>query len=275
MRIANYFNHPLCDIYYESIGEGFPIIHIHGYELNLLSIKNSMEDVYHSLKNIKRIYFDLPGMGKSVLKGRINSAETMLSCVKDLIQFLIADQKYALVGLSYGAYLARYLINDVKDPSISGMMICPVIKPNYSERIIPPFRIASLDKDFIKQLSQECYSDIKDWLVVQTPKVYDYLQKEIYVGTNECQKDFIASYQKDSYAFKKDIDIVKKPIEKHCVFICGKEDVIVGYQDCFNILANYDNADFHLISGAGHFLNREQENKFRRLARNWLKEICI
>jgi pimeloyl-ACP methyl ester carboxylesterase len=275
MKISEYYKHLDCDLYYEVIGEGFPIIHLHGYELNHLSLKNPMEEIYHNLKNLKRIYLDLPGMGKSKLNNKNINAENMITIIKDFIQHIIPDQKYALVGLSYGAYLARYLINEINDNSISALLFCPVIKPEINQRKLPAFRVAHKDKSFTDKLEKDKYAEIKDWLVIQNQRVYDYLQKDIFVSFEEGQKDFLEHYQKNSYAFKKDIDKVKKTVDKHCVFICGKEDVIVGYEDCLALSSNYSNADFHLISGAGHFLNREQEAKFNRLAKGWLKDILI
>jgi len=52
-------------INYEIIGEGKPIIMLHGYYVDHRLMTGCMEPVLSSKEGFKRIYIDLPGMGKS------------------------------------------------------------------------------------------------------------------------------------------------------------------------------------------------------------------
>ncbi|MFX1513286.1 MAG: alpha/beta fold hydrolase, partial [Promethearchaeota archaeon] len=53
------------DIYYEIIGERKPVVIIHGFHPDHGSMKGCMEPVFSKRSGWKRIYFDLPGMGKT------------------------------------------------------------------------------------------------------------------------------------------------------------------------------------------------------------------
>lgn len=54
------------DLYYEIYGEGIPILMIHGWGVNHYIMSNCMEPILHDNSHrYKRIYIDLPGMGRS------------------------------------------------------------------------------------------------------------------------------------------------------------------------------------------------------------------
>ena len=50
---------------YEIIGKGIPVVMIHGFSVDRETMKGCMEPIFVDLKGWKRIYFDLPGMGKT------------------------------------------------------------------------------------------------------------------------------------------------------------------------------------------------------------------
>ena len=53
-------------IYYEIHGSGTPILMIHGWSVDHRLMKGCMEPIFQSLDTPwQRIYFDLPGMGKT------------------------------------------------------------------------------------------------------------------------------------------------------------------------------------------------------------------
>ncbi|MFP3361824.1 alpha/beta hydrolase, partial [Planococcus sp. SIMBA_143] len=59
----------------------------------------------------KRIYFDLPGMGKTKEYHQVENADDMLETVLDFIQKIIPNQPYLLMGESNGGYLARGIVD--------------------------------------------------------------------------------------------------------------------------------------------------------------------
>ncbi|MEA0562741.1 alpha/beta fold hydrolase [Lysinibacillus irui] len=61
---------PFCqikkaNIYYEVIGTGTPIIMLHGFSPDHRLMKGCMEPIFDGREGWKRIYLDLPGMGRT------------------------------------------------------------------------------------------------------------------------------------------------------------------------------------------------------------------
>ncbi len=57
-----------AEIYYEIIGEGKPVIIIHGCAPDHRLMQRCMESVFEKYKGYQRIYIDLPGMGNRMLQ---------------------------------------------------------------------------------------------------------------------------------------------------------------------------------------------------------------
>lgn len=52
-----------AEIYYEDIGEGKPILMIHGFSPDSRLMTGCMEPLFTNRTGYRRIYIDLPGMG--------------------------------------------------------------------------------------------------------------------------------------------------------------------------------------------------------------------
>ncbi len=97
-------------INYEIIGDGKPIIMLHGYSIDHRLMTGCMEPILSVKDNYKRIYIDLPGMGKSESAEWITNSDVMLEIVIDLIERIIPNENFLLAGESYGGYLSRGII---------------------------------------------------------------------------------------------------------------------------------------------------------------------
>ena len=50
-------------IYHKVIGEGYPIVMLHGWTLDHQVMLHAMEPLFEKRSGMKRIYIELPGMG--------------------------------------------------------------------------------------------------------------------------------------------------------------------------------------------------------------------
>jgi pimeloyl-ACP methyl ester carboxylesterase len=57
------------------------------------------------------------------------------------------------------------------------------------------------------------------------------------------------------------------------LFITGKQDQIVGYQDAWNRLEHYPRASFAVLDAAGHNVHLERQLLVEALIRDWLNRI--
>ena len=97
-------------IHYEMMGEGRPIIMLHGWSCDHRYMVSDMEPLFEQREGWKRIYPDLPGMGKTPGADWITTDDQVLDVVMDFIDKVIPSQRFAVAGASYGGYLARGLV---------------------------------------------------------------------------------------------------------------------------------------------------------------------
>ncbi|MHB1684992.1 MAG: alpha/beta fold hydrolase [Bacilli bacterium] len=91
-------------MYYEIVGEGKPIVALHGWSLDHRVMKECLEPTFTHRSGWKRIYVDLPGMGRSPASDAIQSTDDILASVLRFIDAAIPGEEFAVCGESYGGY---------------------------------------------------------------------------------------------------------------------------------------------------------------------------
>lgn len=259
-----------ANIYYEDIGEGKPIIMIHGFTPDHRLMSGCMEPIFEDNPGWRRIYLDLPGMGLTKDYDQIGNSDDMLEAVVNFIERLIPDQDYLIAGESYGGYLTRGIINRHKDRIGGAALICPLIIPEHHRRILPEHLVVHYDREFMDTLSEEQRSDFSANQVVLNEYNWKRYSNEIVAGCKIADYDFLSKIQRN-YGFSTNIDdlVFNKP----AVFTVGRQDAVVGYIDAFRILDNYPRATFAVLDRAGHNLQIEQTMLFESLMREWLERV--
>ncbi|OEH92355.1 alpha/beta fold hydrolase [Bacillus solimangrovi] len=256
---------------YEVYGSGMPIIMIHGFTVDMRLMKGCMEPVFSEREEgFKRIYIDLPGMGKTKDYEEVHSTDDMLEVVMKFIDTVIPNQSYLVVGESYGGYVARGLIAKRRGNVAGAAFICPMIIPEQSKRKLPAHTIVSKDETFFNQLEKDVREDFSSNVVVLNQHTWERYKKEILVGCNIADEQFLSKIL-DQYGFTYDIDQVS--FEKPSVFLLGKQDSVVGYKDALQLIDHYPKATFAIVEGAGHNLQIEQRLLFDVNINHWLDRI--
>ena len=86
-------------IYYEIYGEGMPVLMIHGWSPDHRLMKGCMEPVFQTIETQwQRIYFDLPGMGKTKGEAWITGSDQMLDLILGFINAVIPNRHFLLAG---------------------------------------------------------------------------------------------------------------------------------------------------------------------------------
>ena len=258
------------EINFEMIGEGKPVIMIHGFTPDSRLMKGCMEPIFTKRENYKRIYLDLPGMGETAGSKTINSTDDMLDIVIDFIDTLIPSQSFLLVGESYGGYLSRGIIAKRKDKVEGVAFICPMIIPEMENRTLPEHVVIIEDEEFINKLSEDERKDFRSNNVVLDKNTWYRYKNEVVSGCSIADQQFLTKIRK-SYGFKFDVDSVS--FESPSIFLLGLQDSVVGYKDAFNLLNNFPRATFAVLDKAGHNLQIEQEVLFNNLINEWLDRL--
>ena len=260
-------------INYEIKGEGKPIIIIHGYSVDHRLMTGCMEPLFKSKDKYKRIYIDLPGMGKSDSAEWITSSDIMLNIVIEFIEKIISDENFLLVGESYGGYLARGIIYKMGNRVDGVLLICPVIIADHKKRKVPEHVVLKKDNKLLSKLKFKYAKGFNSISVVQSEKIYDRYINEIIPGVKMANNKFLNKIQENSYEFSFDVDKVNKTFAKPALIILGRQDSCVGYKDAWGILENYPRGTFAVLDRAGHNLQIEQEKLFNSLTGEWIKRV--
>jgi len=261
------------NIYYEIHGEGIPILMIHGFVPDHRLMKGCMEPIFEKRQGYKRIYFDLPGMGKTRGEKWIQNSDQMLEITLKFIDKIIPNQKFLLAGESYGSYLARGVISKRFNFIEGACFICPVIYPSLTGRDLPKRIVLIKNPKILSNLNAQDAQEFKNTAVVQTQKVWERFRDEFLSGVKIADSEFLDIIWKKGYAFSFNVDELTKKFKKPSLFLCGRQDDVVGYRDSWKIIEDYPRASFIVLDKAGHILQIEQEALFNSSVNEWLDRI--
>lgn len=102
---------------------------IHGRGVDNNVVTGCMGPIFKGRSGWKRIYFDLPGMGRMRASDRLKNSDDMHGIVIWFCKEVIPDRNFSIAGESYGGYLARGLVNDVPDYLDGVLIFCPTSSP--------------------------------------------------------------------------------------------------------------------------------------------------
>jgi pimeloyl-ACP methyl ester carboxylesterase len=259
-------------VFYKIIGNGIPIITIHGFGVDHKLMENFVEKIIPG-EGYKKIYFDLPGMGKTKTKNQIYHAEEVYKIIKEFIKKITGDENYILVGESYGGYLMRKLIKDEPEKIIGAMFVCPVIIPEYKNRDVPERKII-YNEIFDKNITEShVYQEFFNMAVFSNMDILKEYKENIYGGIKSADEEYLKIYQKHGYAYLENVDEIKESFNKPVLFVMGKQDHVAGYADAYKIIGNYPRASICILDEAGHNLQIEKIKILKVLTEDLLDRI--
>ncbi|NGQ96627.1 alpha/beta hydrolase [Brevibacillus sp. SYP-B805] len=259
-------------VHYEVRGEGRPILLIHGFGPDHRLMMGCFEPLFASRPGWRRIYLDLPGMGKTKGEAWINSSDDMLDVVLRFIDAVIPEERFLVAGESYGGYLARGIVYR-RPEQVNGLaLICPAIEPESSKRDVPAHQVFDQDEALLAELTPAEREEFASVAVVQDRYNWERFNEEIYAGLQLADEAFLQKIKR-RYAFSVDVDALSEPFAKPALFLMGRQDRFVGYRDAWRILENYPRASFAVLDRAGHNLQVEQQRLFDELVGEWLERV--
>jgi len=261
------------EINYEVHGEGKPIVMIHGYYPDHRLMLGCMEPIFEDMKGWKRIYLDLPGMGKTKSRDWIINSDVMLDVVLKFIDSVIPNEKFIVAGESYGSYIARGIIHKRFEQVEGMLLICPLIIAEKEKRDRPQHLTIVRDEGLLASISPEAAEEFASMAVVQSKETWDRFNNEILSGVLSADKSFLEKFQENGYSFSFDVDKLAAPYTKPVLILTGRQDSSVGYRDGWNIIENFPRGTYVVLDRAGHNLHIEQPELFNALVKEWLDRV--
>ncbi|MEG0295152.1 MAG: alpha/beta hydrolase [Clostridium sp.] len=260
-------------INYKIVGEGKPMVMLHGYSIDHRVLSGCMEPILCEIDGFKRIYFDLPGMGNSTTSDSVTNSDVMLDIVIEFINMVIPNDNFLIAAESYGGYLARGLVYKMASRVDGILMICPVIIAERDKRNIPEQIMIKKDEEILMTLSPEEAKDFNSSIILQNKKTFNRYNKEVKPGLDIANKEFIHKFQTTGYAYSFDVDKINIQFDKPTLILLGRQDSVVGFKDALSIIDNYSRGTFAILDNSGHNLQIEQEDQFKCLVKEWINRI--
>lgn len=254
-------------LYYEQVGSGKPIIMLHGWPLDHLSMKAAMEPIFANREGWRRIYVDLPGRGQSDAPEWLKTRGQILDVVVEFINTVVPDERFCVAGLSYGGLLAQGLVHYLAH-RMDGLMFLVTSMATKVEKV-PPSVVMHSEPLNLDGLEEGQIDTFKGMAVVQTQAHLDAWKEAIFPGISRANYAFLNGLQ-GAYSFDaEELD----PFPAPTLFLLGRQDSAVGYRDAWRIIENYPHASFVVLDRAGHCLQMEQPKLYKTLVYEWLDRV--
>jgi pimeloyl-ACP methyl ester carboxylesterase len=171
-------------VHYEERGSGTPVLALHGAGVDHREIMGALEPLVADRPGYRRIYPDLPGMGRTPAPDTIDSTDAVLDLLLGLVDAVIGEQAFLVVGHSSGGYLARAIANR-RPRQVAGLaLISPLVGDLGGGDERPEHVVLHVadDLDVDGALGPEMAAVFRDYLVVQTPLTLRRFQETVAPG---------------------------------------------------------------------------------------------
>jgi pimeloyl-ACP methyl ester carboxylesterase len=231
----------------------------------------ALEPIFSRRPGWRRIYPDLPGMGRSPRADWIRTEDDVLEAVLEFADRVIGDRRLCVIGVSYGGYLARGLIHRRRTQLDGAMLWVPAMslaadRPDVPEPqpvVVDPAAVATVEPD------EEFWLRVA---VVQTEPMLALFRERVRPGMLIADHEFLEPIA-ESGGFSFDPDALPEPMAAPALILAGRQDSNVGYRATVRILENFTRGTLAVLDRSGHRLAEEQPRTFEALVDDWLDRV--
>lgn len=233
-------------VHYTEHGAGVPLVALHGGGVDHGEIEAAVEAVVPD-PGYRRIYPDLPGMGRSTADG-LTGNDGVVGVLAGFVDRLGAGP-VLLLGHSYGAYLASGVTARRPDLVRGLALVCPI-----GERTgtVPDHVVVHEDPDAHDELDAGLRDGFDDYFVVRTRATARRYRDHVVPGTTLVDH---AAMERLAAGWAVDVGTGSSV---PTLIVAGRQDSAVGYTDAVALLDHYPRATLAVADGAGHALMHER-----------------
>jgi len=244
-------------MHYVEHGAGRPVLVLHGAGVDHRETEACFEPAFEAVPGLRRIYPDLPGMGRSSAKS-LESADDVLGVLLAFADEVADGGDYLLVGHSVGGYYAQAMAS----PRVAGLaLVCPFLA---GARDVPQRSVVA--SAGAGQLGDE---EFRSYFVLQNAEMLDRYQR--YVAPSAGLVDAVAAAR-----IGQRWQLSPRPGPPYAgpvTVIAGRLDATVGYAAAVELLDSYPHASLAVVDDTGHALPHEQPQVLRVLLEEWLTRV--
>jgi pimeloyl-ACP methyl ester carboxylesterase len=247
-------------VHYVEHGEGSPVLALHGAGVDHREVMACLEPVFDALIGYRRVYPDLPGMGRTPAPDAISSADDVLDVLLEFIDGVIGDRALLLLGHSAGGYYAQAIARQRPEHVAGLALLCPLLAGTHD---VPEHEVVHSSGDLGN-------AEFRDYFTVQTAETLARYQR--YVEPAARQAD-AAALARIGEQWELRMRQAPSPYRRPTLVVTGRQDSTVGYVSAWELLEHYPRATFAVLDRAGHALPHEQPELLRALVTEWLGRV--
>ena len=246
-------------VHYVEHGTGRPVLVLHGAGVDHREVEACFEPALEGAAGLRRIYPDLPGMGRTIAPETLRSADDVLDTLLDFAEEVIGRTPHLLIGHSAGAYYAQAMAS--KQPAqVAGLaLVCPLLSGLHD---VPEHRVVTG--------SGEIGDDVfRSYFVIQTPEMLERYERYVAPAAALVDQAALERIGKRWQLTSDHAPMYPGPT----VVVAGRLDSTVGYAAAADLVDHYPHASLAVVDDAGHALPHEQPELLRALLAEWLARV--
>ncbi len=246
-------------VQYVQHGAGRPVLILHGAGVDHREAEACFEPALEGVTGLRRIYPDLPGMGRTTAPDTLRSADDVLDTLLRFADEVSAGTAHLLIGHSAGAYYAQAMAAR-RPTQVAGLaLVCPLLP---GLRDVPEHRVVAGSAE----IGDEVF---RSYFVIQTPQMLERYER--YVAPAAALVDQ-AALERIGERWTLTPDHAPA-YAGPAVVVAGRLDSTVGYAAAVDLLDHYPHSTLAVVDDAGHALPHEQPELLRVLLAEWLARV--
>jgi pimeloyl-ACP methyl ester carboxylesterase len=260
-------------VHYVEHGGGTPVLALHGAGVDHREIMGALEPLFADRPGYRRLYPDLPGMGRTLVPERVDSNDAVVELLLNLVDAVIGEEAFLLVGHSYGGYLARAIANR-RPRQVAGLAVLCSVDGQAGEDDRPAHVVlhAAEELDLDGALEPAMAAEFRNYLVVQTPETLRRFRETVAPAVALVDQ---AGLERVFARWQLRTAPEEAPAyENPTLILAGRQDATAGYAGSWRLLEHYPRATFAALDRAGHALVHEQVGLVTALLAEWLDRVA-
>jgi pimeloyl-ACP methyl ester carboxylesterase len=238
-------------------GAGRPVLVLHGAGVDHREVEACFEPAFGGTEGYRRIYPDLPGMGRTAATDALGSAEDVLAALLGFARVVTDGTPSLLIGHSAGAYYAQAMAAREPDQVAGLALVCPLLP---GLRDVPDHRVVEGSGD----LGDDVF---RGYFVVQTPEMLERYERFVRPAAGLVDQAAL-----DRIGERWDL-APGSAYDGPVLVVAGRLDSTVGYAAAADLLDDYPRASLAVVDEAGHALPHERPSLLRALVAEWLARV--
>lgn len=263
-------------------GTGTPIVLIHGFGVDHHILEPLGERMLE--QGFRTIYLALPWVQEG-LNPAVTSTQELANLVVEALRAYLPNERFAILGNSYGGQLARYAAHALPDNVCGVATLASVFESTEQPRITEEQHVVVRDPQISQALEsadesaqvngfgRKIIESYAEMAVTQSLSGLTLFGTYIWPGIVAANARVLAKISKNYELPKYPEQTFPGPYEKPALHMFGRHDHVTGFKNGLQWEAHYPQGKFEVIEGAGHNIHLDQPEVVHELLKSWLSAL--